>query len=435
MIRRITILFFCFAYAICSCNKDTTPNYPSVQISSPYSLAIFSIPGSIQVTGHVSDSKSLTSVSVYIANSQNLPVEQTVQIPVTSNNMNISCSYILNDNHMASGEYYLTLSASNGTTTGSAFQQIYIEASPTVRTAIYAISRGSTSVNAWKIDSVFHASLSYTVSGDYSSSDINSYYQQLYIAGHDSGNVNVYSVPVATYDWNIQGYPSPTPYFTNVYCYNDAEFISYYNSAYGYVKCFNHSGSLQAVYNALSGYYPIKTFLWGGLLFIEEKSVSLSGGENLWTYYEGSISKQYSAIPGSVVAMFGYDNNHIFIFGNNSTGLAYMQLYNFIGNIFYSPISLPSAQLLSVAQVNANTYLISFSNGTIYQYTYNPNSIVSYINGITASTVRYDSINNEVLASTGNSINEYAYNAGSAILMATTAISDSVRDIRILYNK
>jgi len=437
MIRKISLLLFCLVLSIYSCKKDTPPDYPSVQISAPYSLVTFNVPCTIQVTGHVSDSKTLTSVTIYIANSQNVAVEPTVQIPITSNNMNVSCLYQLNDIHLPGGEYYMTITASNGTNISSAFQQIYIDALPTKRTAIYAITRDATGVHAWGIDSVFQVSpaYSYSVSGDYSSSDINSYYQQLYIAGHDSGNVNVNVVPNVAPAWNIPGAITSSPYFTNVYCNNDAEFISYYNSASPAVKCYNHLGVLQSIYNVATGYYPVKTYLWAGWLLTEEKSLS-SSQENLVTFYESTTAGYEQAVlPGPIMAMYGQDNNDIFVFGNNSSGGAYMQLYNLTTNLFYSPVALPSGQLLSAAQVNANTYLLSFSRGAIYQYTYNPNSIVSYINGITASTVRYDSIDNQVITASGKTVNAYNYTISSATLVNSVTLSDSVRDVRILYNK
>src|SRR6185312_4697943 len=260
MWKMLSLLFLIFFLALCSCKKDTPAGYPSVQISAPYPSAIFNVPCTIQVTGHASDSKSLTSVTVYIANGQNVAVESPIKIPVTSNSMNVSCLYRLSDIHLPSGQYYMTITASNGTNTASAFQQIYIDAVPTKSVAIYAITRDAMGVHAWGIDSTFHVSpaYSYSVLGDYSSFDINSYYQQLYIAGHDSGNVNVYSVPMPSPDWAISGTPSPTPYFTNVCCNNDAEFISYYanNMPNGYVKCYNHLGALQSVFNATTGYYP-----------------------------------------------------------------------------------------------------------------------------------------------------------------------------------
>ncbi len=440
MERKITILFFGLILGLYSCHKDSGSDYPKVLISSPYSMEYFNVPGTIQVTGSASDSKTLTSVTVYLATSLNSPVEQVVQLPVTSNNMNVSCAYTLNDIHLASGKYYMTITTSNGTNVSSAFQEVYVTGVPVKRMAIYAFTRNSSGVHAWGIDSVFNVSptLSYTVSGDYSSSDVNSYYGQLYIAGHDSGNVNVSSIDVPyppQSAWNILGSVSPSPYFTNIYCMGDNEFISYANL--GYVKCYNHKGVEQTTYNTYSGDYPIKTLAWLGFVFIEEKSIS-SQSENIWTFYEGSSVKQQNSLPaGSVVALWGYDNNDIFIFGNRSSGGAYIQFYNFSNSTFYTPsIPLTSyGQLLSVVQINANNYLMSFDNGNIIHYSYATNNFVPYITGITASTVRYDSIDNQVIASSGNIVNAYNYGLSSATLTNSVTISDSVRDVRILFNK
>lgn len=287
--RKINILFFCLALMVYSCKKETPADYPSVQITSPYSLSTFNVPGTIQVTGNVSDSKTLTSVNVYVANSQNIAMEQTVPIPITSNNMNISFSYLLNDIHMASGSYYMTITASNGTNTVSAFKQIYVDALPTKRIVVYAITRNNAGVHAWGIDSVFQVSpaFSYTVPGDFSSSDVNSYYQQLYIAGHDSGNVNVYGVPAVSSEWGVIGNPSPSPFFTNVYCNRDAEYVSFYSLANASIKCYNHAGAVQGVYNIVAGYYPIKTCILAGWLLAEEKAIA-SSSENLMIFYAGS---------------------------------------------------------------------------------------------------------------------------------------------------
>ena len=277
---------------------------------------------------------------------------------------------------------------------------------------------------------------SYVVAGDYSSSDVNSYYQQFYIAGHDSGNVNVYAVPGAVSEWSVTTNPSPSPYFTNVYCNNDAEFVSYYSAANPTIKCYNHAGAIQSVYNATVGYYPIKTCLLGSWLLAEEKCIS-SPLENLLIYYASStVAYSQTTIPGPVVALYGQDDNDVYLFGNNTSGGAYIKLYSISNNTFYTPaISLNIyGQLLSAAQVNAGTYLLGFSNGSIYQYTNNPINLTALINGVTASTVRYDSISNQVITASGKIVSEYNY-SGLPTLINSVTLSDSVRDLRVLYNK
>jgi len=101
--------------------------------------------------------------------------------------------------------------------------------------------------------------------------------------------------------------------------------------------------------------------------------------------------------------------------------------------MFLATRTLPSAKLLSVAQVDSATYLIGFDNGTIYKYTYNPNSIVSFISGVIATHLQFDVANNEVITSSGKNISEYSYS--STALIHTANAQDSVLNLHILYNK
>lgn len=429
--KKITLFIFLFVLGFYSCKKETTADYPTVTISSPYNQQTFNVFDNITIQAHISEGQTLTSIQVYVANSTNTPVLPTVTVPVTSNTMDINLSYAINDIHLNGGAYYVVVAASNGTNQTTAFRQITITAVPEKRTAIYAITRNSSGLNAWKIDSVFHSSASITVAGDYSSSSVSSYYQQLYIAGYDSGSASAYSLPLGTLAWSIAGIISPTPYFTNVYSYNNTEYISYYS---GSIKNFDYHGNLLQTYTTLYDYYPQQTLIWNGYLIADEGYVGSSIEAELTTFYQSSGTLyQFTNLPGPLVSMFGFDNSHIMVFGNANTGSPYAEQYNIAGNIFYTPMTFPSARLLSVAQIDTNNYLLGFDNSTIYHYSYNPANLLPFINGINASCLRYDNLNNEVLVSSGNKVLDYNYSSGS--LMNSTTLADSVMNIMILYNK
>jgi hypothetical protein len=414
-----------------SCKKDGNTGSPTVQIIAPAGNAAFKVFDTIVIKAHASDAVSLQSVTVYIVNNQNIPVLPTAAIPITSNNMSFACPYLLNDVHLATGYYTIVVRAYNGTNATLAYQQIYINAAPLVREGIFVLTRNNSGVHVLKIDTgSFNVSNLYTYGADYSSSDISSYYQQLYISAADSGSANTLELPAGSPAWNIPGLISPTPYFTNVYSYGDAVYVSEY---LGFIKYYTHLGIMTNSITVTTGNYPIKTYVWGSYLLAEEKNIG-SLSRNLVLYYTGSGKGfEQAAIPGPVVAIYGMDNDDIYIFGNQNTGGAYLQLFKISGNIFYSPITLPAGNLLSVTQINAQTYLLGFDNGTIYKYTYNPNSIVPFINGVTASHMVYDSADNEVIASSGKYV--YEYNYASLALMHTANAQDSVLNVHVLYNK
>ena len=128
MIKRIpTVILLLFLF-IFSCKKDNPIGYPSVQIVSPSGLNTFAVFDTITIKANVSDASHLQLVTVYITNAQNEPVLPASVIPITGKSMSFTCRYALNNIHLSNGEYTIVVSASNGTNTQLAFQQIYIDA-------------------------------------------------------------------------------------------------------------------------------------------------------------------------------------------------------------------------------------------------------------------------------------------------------------------
>lgn len=439
MVHRKRILFFSLLILIAGCKKDTSVDTPTVQISAPAGLQTFNVFDTVWVKAHVADPQGLKSVTVYLANSNSIGVLPVVSMPITSNDMNITVPYILNDIHLASGTYYMTVKASNGTNTAVAFQQMNVNAAPTRRIAVYAVTRSGHNTEVWNIDSVLHVSGGNVISGDFSSSDVNSYYQELFIAAHDSGNVTAYSVLVFGTAWNVTGAYSIVPCFTNVYSYGDAAYVSFYNnSGDGYVNYYNHKGVLQVHIGDNPGFYAIKTLLWGKYLFVEEKDKS-SSSENLVLYYpQSGLGYQQVALPGPVVAMFGMDNDDIFVLGNTPTGSAYIRQYSIsINSITYSPYTLPNAKLLSAAPLNNVEFLAGFNNGIINEYVYSPTlNTIQYISAVNATCMRFDAVNSQLIVAAGSIVQEYNCGPTSGTFVAsTTAFADSVKDVQILFNK
>jgi len=439
MVHRKRILFFSLLILFFSCKKDPPADTPTVQISAPAGLQTFNVFDTIMVTAHVADPQGLKTVNVYLANSQSTQVLPIVSPAITSNDMQITVPYILNDIHLASGAYYITIKASNGTNTAVAFQQVNINAAPTRRLAVYAITRSGHNTIVWQIDSQLHVSGSNNIACDFSAADVNSYYQQLYITPLDSGNANAYNVPAFGGAWNITGTYSIIPSFTNVYSYGDAAYVSFYNNTGdGYINYYNHLGALQTHINDNTGFYPIKTFLWNGYLFVEEKD-KISTSENLVLYYpQSGLGYQQIALPGPLVGMCGMDNDHVFVFGNTPTGSPYLRQYTIsTNNISYSPYTLPLAKLLSVAQLSSGTFLVGFNNGIINEYVFTPTlNTIQYISAVNATSMRYDAVNSQLVVGTGKVVQEYSCGPTSGTFIATTtSFPDSVTDVQILFNK
>jgi hypothetical protein len=154
-------------------------------------------------------------------------------------------------------------------------------------------------------------------------------------------------------------------------------------------------------------------------------------------YPQSGLGHQQAALPGPVVAMFGMDNDHIFVLGNLNTGLAYIVQYTISTNTFYSPYTLPNAKLLSAASLNNVEFLAGFNNGIINEYIYNPTlNTIQYISGVNATSMRYDAVNGQLVVAAGNLVQEYNCGATQGTFVASTiAFSGNVLDVQILFNK
>jgi len=281
----IIIVFF-------SCKKNGNNGSPAVQITNPTGSPTYSVFDTIHVKAHVSDAVALQSAG---------------------KDFSFTCPYVLSNIHLATGAYTIVVRAYNGTNATLGYQKININAAPTIRTGIFAVTRNSGGVHVLKIDTSFNVSTLYTQTGDYSSSDISSYYQQLYIGAADSGNVNTLTMPNGIPSWGVTGIVSLSPCFTNVYSNGNTVYISEY---LGLIKYYNSLGALATVFNVTTGNYPIKTCFWSNYLFAEIKNIG-STARNLVVYYTGSgTGFEQSALPGAVVNMFGKDNNDLYVFGN-----------------------------------------------------------------------------------------------------------------------
>ena len=131
MLLRKRIFIFSFCAIFFACKKDKTVDSPTVQITAPAGLQTFSVFDTLTVKATVNDPQGLKSVTIYLSTGNPTPVLPSSSVTITSNSMSFSWPYILSDLHMASGQYYITVSASNGTNTTYAYQKIYVDAAPT----------------------------------------------------------------------------------------------------------------------------------------------------------------------------------------------------------------------------------------------------------------------------------------------------------------
>ncbi len=426
-----TILFIGIICCNLSCKKDDAPTTPpSITIQLPVENTVHNVFDAVPVQFLVQDNDRLTSVVVSLMDLNSQPVLAGVDVTPSSNPATVTMSYYLNDIHIASGYYFIKVSASDGTTTNIAIRRIYVNEAPRMlRNAYYVTLPTPSTRNIFKIDSLQNPVLAGTYAGDHSQSCISSWYQDLHTIGYMNGDLYAINLEDNVTNWSVNCLTSADPYFTDVHVNGKNSYLSFYD---GRLKGYLVDGTIIMSASVQAGYYPRRIFKHDIYLAASIKEI-ISPARKLVLFNAATgAGYQETALSQDVVEMYTKDNDNMFCFGNDA-GQGKFEIYQLSSNAFWTPYTCPAGSILSVAQVDANTYLIGHSNGTVYKYQYNINSLTTLIPGVTASCLRFDDVNLHVYVAEGVTVKRYLYSTGT--LINTVNASGTVADLELLFNK
>jgi hypothetical protein len=420
----IALLIF---FSACKKQEDTSP--PVIVMNSPSQSQLFHVFDTIQVNLTVSDDKHLDPVAVTLLNASGTAAMATAMIQVNGKTGHIAFGYELGDIHLSSGNYSLKVAASDGVNVTSSFVHIQIVASPSWRKGIYLISRNTSAVFVSRLDTNYLISPLLSLNGDYSGSDLSSYFQKLYVSGAYTGNFNAISLSSGSISWFKPVVQGSSPWFDGASVFSNLVYLPYFN---GSIKAFDTSGHQRFNLMTQANYHPGKLLVSGKYILNEQIYITNNSSKLVVCNSSSGLGIQELGLNQTVVQFSEKDPDNIFIFGNSS-GQGLIELYSISGNGIWSPHALPAGEILSAAQVDPDTYLIGLSDGNVYKYQYSVNSLTIFLSGITASVLRYDALKNEVLTSYIQTISMYDYL--NASLKHTVVHSDTILNFHVLNNK
>lgn len=434
MIKNRGSLFFFLIPVLClfSCKKDTDDFGPTVTVSSPAENQFFNVNDVIHLQASVSDETKITAVSIRLVDANMNTAHISMGVPISSPSMKINTFYTLDNIHLESGVYYLLITASDGKNDSHTYRKIYIGGIPRVVKKVFvASSSGTSQTNFFYIDSAFSSLTFYkTFTGDYIGSSVSGYYQQVNMCGNYTGNFTGIKLSDNSVKFNVAPIVSSSPYFTGFYDTDKNNYVAGYD---GSIKGYGFEGNI--IYNAAATdtYYTKHMCLNNNYMIAEEKNKT-SALRNLITYYPTGAGQQTCLLNQDVAAFCEKDGDEVFVFGNSS-GQGVVQLFNRINNSLSSPYPYPldPGTILSAVKIDANTYLIGHSNGTIYKYTYQNSSMTTYLTGYTAIQLRYDFAGNRIYIAETNRISTVDY--PSATPVSSVNSTETVLDIHLLYNR
>jgi len=415
-----------------SCKKDTDDFGPAVVFNTPYENQYFNVNDVVQVNASVSDENKITAVSIRLVDADLNALHTSISVPVLSPSMTVNTHYALDNIHLESGIYYILITASDGKNDSYTSRKIHITGIPKEVKKIFVVSSANISqTNFFYIDSTFSTLTPYkNFSGDYIGSSVHSYFQQVYMCGNYTGNFTGIKLIDNMPRFTISPFVSSSSYFTGFYNTDKNNYVAQYD---GFIKGYGYTGNIIYGANATNGYYTKHMCLNNKYMVAEEKN-KISGTRNLITYYPTGSAQQTCFLNQDVIAFCEKDNDEVVVFGNNS-GQGVIQLFDRLNNNIWNPypFSLAAGTILCAVKIDADTYLIGHSNGTIYKYNYQSSGVTVYLAGYTAIQLKYDFGSNRVYIAEENRISSVDY--PSAIPVNSVNSAETVLDVHLLYNR
>jgi len=418
----------------CACKKEKKDKTsPSIAISNPGSGQAFNMFDTLNVSAKVSDETKLTSVVVSLVDINNIVLQYSYSVPIQSNDFTFNIKYVLNEFHISSGSYYMSVTANDGSNITQRTVQINITESPTLKTG-YFIVGATQPKTVVEYDANMVPQSSYALSTGFNGMAFGAYYQQLYINGNINQAFTAYDATMNGMTWQYPyGGGGGMPVFTCVSTDGQKAYIGYYSGSVGAATY--TGGSSTGYSNGSTTLYPYFFTVTGsyGIGIYKDKT---GGGDKILSFYRSSgTALNNTYMPITVLGVFERTTSELYVVGNTAAGQAVYYLYNVSTNGLVGPFSLPSGKLLSVAQADNDFLILAMNDGNIYGHRYS-NGNTTVLDNTRAQKIIYNPKMKQLNAASDNKIYSYSLSTNYVLsLSGFQALSDSIIGFEVITNK
>ena len=424
------LLLAAFACAIAlGCRKDKDSEAPVVRITSPGEGYSVSIPDTLLVGLAVSDDRIVRSVSVMLTDADGVPVAPSATIAVEAASREFTMDLPVLSERIASGQYVLSVQATDGVNEGRAFLGITVQAAPLRVRSMFLVppADGAPPFIITRIDSTGTATpfaalpeLSQAVAG----------LDHLFTAGAASAPLERRRISSGAVS-SIMPNPGLWPQFFTSVSVDAKNGRIHACGADGSVRGFTGDGApaftaalpvgsfgdaVAAVGDAVlcSAYDPVS----------QQKRLIRFGGSS------GALLAQFDA-DARALAMYEVDAQRLMLFGNASTGGVIQEVSATQGGAF-TMRSFPGEEMLSVARVSPSLFVIATSSG-IKRFDYPSAAVTDLLPGTSARGLTYDPVSGSVIAAHGSAITAFDPLVGTMLSVQTAP--HPVASVRLQLNR
>ncbi len=416
------------------CKKDEKDGQaPNITVFSPSAGSYYDVLDTLSVKAKITDNNSVRSISVGLLYDNFITAQSFVSVSPTGATTNIDIKYVLEDFHLPTGDYYLSISASDGENIKKSNTLIHLTASPTIKTGYLVLSDNINTVDILKLDTGFNAGTSFIHQGTFISSEISNYYQRIFVSGSTTKDFLCYDISTGAAKWQLDNFGGLQPYFTNTHGDGKNVYVGTYD---GSITKYNYLGNNYTNYSYTDPFYSPEFFYLHSNYGLSQYYYPAGFTRKLIVHQTtNGLSIQEYPINFNIIFMHERNLNEVFVIGNDLSNQGVIRTYNISQNGFYTPLNLPTGKVLSATAIDNDNILIAHADGNIYKFTYSNSNLVSIYSGIVASRIKYDPIQNELLASEVKQLRSFAVGAFSLTLKNTHLNTDTIEDFFVTYNK
>ncbi len=402
-LRRHQVALIACLLVASACRKQGDEDAPKVRILLPAENITIQVPDTLIVQVQVEDERTVERITISLNDANGAPVIPAVSISLNSANTTISRALPITSERLRTGNYTLTVSASDGTNMGRGFRSVNVQAAQLRLRAIYVTPPiiQSSSAPIWRIDSTGALS-QYLNLTEFGGAAIDP--DRLYIAGTTMEPLR--GIPQSSSSTSItipnqSAAGSTVPFFFGpTVDPNDGGF--YFGSDDGYIRGYKPGGSQFFTGQSPAEMISQRTALVGNVL------VSVAKHRVLGTWHlvahaipAGSPLAQFQLdlVP---ITMYATNAQQALLFGNRGT-TGVVQIRNVVqgGNTDLSIFNDGPVQ--AVAQLNSGTYIIALSDRLV-RFSTSSNTIIVVAQGISAQSLAFDQASGILHAGVGNTL-------------------------------
>jgi hypothetical protein len=423
------ILFLIALASVTSCREETYEP-PFIQMYAPHENMVACTGDTLQVSGSVSSAVPLTYIKIALLTSSYIQACPSLTINPNTENYSISNEYILSNTALESGVYYLYIEAGNGYGASTHYIKLTITGIPKESRSlvVFCHEKANDDVKIYKVDSLLNFLLFKQLPDDFQEGAVNSQDQLIYSMGCYEGNL--YSIDAAggtVVDQVNAIIDPPFPYFESLHWSNNLLIVGYYD---GRIEGYYGNGNLKFLYSVDNCRLHHVNYDGTYLLSVLEYYT----GNMFFTgviYGNSGLLKDMVYGDYNVFDLFRVSGNDVVMFCNKGTEPCIRTL-NTYSMIITQIKDLPAGTISGVTQIDSDLYLIRHSEGLLV-YSFDNNAYSEIGSASSFGDVVYDETDDIVYLSEGKNIEAYSYPAGTHI--GSITLPDSVKDIKILYNR